>query len=804
MKLLITILMVWISCSLVYGQTITVIDKTTRQSIPGVAIYTSDKQLSTTTNQKGQADISIFKNVDSVVFRHISYAEKTVAIKAFETKKYRIELTEKNIGLTEFVVSANRWEEEEKEVPSRIEKISAKEIAFQNPQTAADLLGAGGYVFIQKSQLAGGSPIIRGFATNRVMLVVDGVRMNNAIFRSGNVQNVISVDAGNVETAEILFGPGSVMYGSDAIGGVMDFHTLKLQFSDSSQHYFSGNAWGRYSTANEEKTGHFNFKFGTKRFALISSFSSSDFGDLRAGSDGNPYFQRPIYQTTINGRDTQLVNPNPQIQIASGYSQVNTMHKIGFKATENLLIDYSFYYSETSDAPRYDRLYAANAVGQLTFGEWYYGPQKWMMNRLGIIHSGTNIAYDQMRIIMAQQRYNESRHDRRFNNKRVRNQYEQVDAYSVNIDMDKKIGEKTSLFYGMEGVYNLVSSNSNRVHIETGELTPNNSRYPDGSVWQSYAGYFNLKHHVSKKWILNSGLRYSYFDINASFDTSLFKLPFTNAKIQNGSLNGSLGIVFNANEKIQIYANASTGFRAPNIDDIGKVFDSQPGAVVVPNSQLKPEHAYNGEIGTNLTLGNIAKLNVSGFYTYLDNALSRRPYLFNGQDSIMYEGVMSQVLAIQNISNAYVYGLQIGLDISLGYGFKLMNRFNYQYGEEYSADSASYYPLTHAAPMFGSHHLIYETRSLKFDFFVLYNGELSSDKISLNDRLDNLPFAKDANGNPYVAGWYTLNFKASWFINKNFVLNAGIENIEDKLYRPFASGISAPGRNIMLSLKIKF
>lgn len=804
MKTILSLWMVWMNCILVYSQTITVIDKTTRQAIPGVAIYSTNKQLSTTTNQKGQADISIFKDVDTVVFQHISYVEKTIAVGELEIKKYRIELTEKNFGLSELVITANRWEEVKIEVPNRIEKISAKEIAFQNPQTAADLLGAGGFVFIQKSQLAGGSPMIRGFATNRVMLVLDGVRMNNAIYRSGNVQNVISLDAASIENAEVLFGPGAVMYGSDAIGGVMDFHTLKLQFSDSSKPYYSGNAWGRYSSANKEKTGHFNFKFGTKRFAITSSFTNSDFSDLRTGSVGNPYFLRPVYQTTINGIDTQLVNPNPQIQIKSGYSQINTMHKVGFKASENLILDYAFHYSKTSNAPRYDRLYAANNRGQLIFAEWYYGPQKWMMNRLAITHNKKNLLYDQMRIVAAQQRYNESRHDRKFNNKRIRNQFEQVDIYSLNIDLDKKLNEKTSLYYGAEGIYNLVSSNSNRVNIETGEVTPNNSRYPDGSTWQSYAAYVNVKHRFSEKWILNSGLRYSYFDIKAKFDTSLFSLPFTNASIQNGALNGSIGIVYNASEKFQLYANASTGFRAPNIDDIGKVFDSQPGAVVVPNTQLKPEYAYNGELGTNFTLGNFAKLNLSGFYTYLDNALARRPFSFNGQDSILYEGVMSQVLAIQNISNAYVYGVQAGLDIGIGFGFRLINHFNYQYGQEYSADSAVYYPLTHAAPIFGSHHLIYETKSLKFDFYVLYNGEIPYNTLSLNDRLDDLPFAKNPEGKPYVPGWYTLNFKASWFIHKNFILNTGIENIEDKLYRPFASGISAPGRNFIVALRVIF
>ncbi|MFM7855116.1 MAG: TonB-dependent receptor plug domain-containing protein, partial [Flammeovirgaceae bacterium] len=100
--------------------------------------------------------------------------------------------TTKTSYLNEVVISANRWEQNLREVSSRITKVGAQQIQFQNPQTAADLLGLSNQVFIQKSQLGGGSPMIRGFATNRVLLVVDGVRMNNAIYRGGHLQDILS------------------------------------------------------------------------------------------------------------------------------------------------------------------------------------------------------------------------------------------------------------------------------------------------------------------------------------------------------------------------------------------------------------------------------------------------------------------------------------------------------------------------------------------------------------------------------------------------------------------------------------
>src|SRR5690606_14493688 len=139
--------------------------------------------------------------------------------------------TDRIATLEQVVVSASRWEEDKREVSSRIVTLSQREISLYQPQTAADLLGNSGEVFIQKSQQGGGSPMIRGFATNRLLYSVDGVRMNSAIFRSGNLQNVINLDPFAVDRLEILFGPGSVMYGSDALGGVMHFSTLRPRLS---------------------------------------------------------------------------------------------------------------------------------------------------------------------------------------------------------------------------------------------------------------------------------------------------------------------------------------------------------------------------------------------------------------------------------------------------------------------------------------------------------------------------------------------------------------------------------------------
>lgn len=802
MKKFIIICTILLGTVIARAQTFTVIDKITRQSIPGVIVYSKNPSQSGLTNTKGQIEM---KAADSIYFKHVGYETAVYPYKEASARKFQIELTESNISLNEVVVSSNRWEEEKIETPNRIETINRKDIAFQNPQTSADLLETSGYVYVQKSQLAGGSPNIRGFATNRVMLVVDGVRMNNAIFRAGNLQNVISIDASSVESTEVLFGPGAVMYGSDAIGGVMDFHTLQPKFADSSKLYVGGSAYGRYSTANTEKTGHFDINIASGKFSSLTSVSYSDYDDLRAGKGGNSYFLRPSYVETINGKDSMMVNPDPSLLVGTAFSQINLMQKFRFQPGKKWDVSYGFYYSTTSNAPRYDRLYLdANSDGVLDNAEWYYGPQKWMMNRLGITNSNQTVLYDQINFVVAFQNYQESRHDRKFNNNLLRNQTETVDAFSANLDMDKQLNEKTTLFYGIEAVYNQVGSTAFRKHQVTGAETPTTTRYPNGSTWQAYGAYANIKYKITPKVILNAGARYSYYKIEADFDTTLFPFPFVHAENKNGALNGSLGLVYSPDNRWQVYVNAGTGFRAPNMDDMGKVFESEAGSVVVPNANLKPEYAYNAEIGTAKRIGNFLKVDVCGYYTLLNHALARRSFQYNGKDSIDYDGQLSQVLAIQNITNAYVYGIQAGIDIDFGKGWGISSKISYQKGEEQSEDSLIYYPKPHVAPIFGITHITYVRKKLKLDLYAQYNGKMEFKDLPLVDRTDNAPYAKDANGLPFTPAWYTLNFKAAYYINKYFSVNAGVENITNQLYRPYSSGISAPGRNFIVALKAQF
>ncbi len=784
-----------------FAQVITITDEESEQTLDLVTLMSAEPKAFATTNAKGQADISNFKGAEKIEIRTLGYTTLYRSFNELESAGFKIEMTASNFSIEQVVVSATRWNQSASKVPAKVISISSNSVALQNPQTAADLLSISGKVFIQKSQQGGGSPMIRGFATNRLLYTVDGVRMNTAIFRGGNLQNVISLDPFAIERTEVLFGPDAVIYGSDAIGGVMSFQTLVPEFSVDEKTYISGKAVTRYATANNEKTAHFDVNVGWKKWAFISSISSNDYGDLKQGSHGPDEFLRPFYVKRQDSMDVVVTNEDPKVQTPSGYTQINMMQKVRFKPNQHWDFQYGFHYSETSDYSRYDRqLRTRNGLPR--YGEWKYGPQIWMMNNLNISQHKETVLYDQMALRLAIQNFDESRISRNFNDETRETRVEKVYAYSGNLDFTKKLGDKNNLFYGLEVVYDDVRSSGTDTNIDTGVSVVGPARYPY-ATWVSYAAYISDQFEISDQFLLQGGIRYNYLKLDAEFDTTFYPFPFETAKLQNDALTGNIGMVYRPSHDWVISANLATAFRAPNVDDVGKVFDSEPGAVVIPNPDLESEYAYNADLGIAKVFNNAVKVDVSAYYTLLKNAMVRRDFKLNGQDSIMYDGELSQVQAIQNAAEAKVYGIQAGIEVKLPAGFGFSSDFNYQKGEEELEDGTTS-PSRHAAPWFGVSRLSFKTQKLNMMMYVDYSGEVTFENLAEEEKGKPEIYAIDDNGDPYAAGWYTLNFKANYRLTDKISLTGGLENITDRRYRPYSSGISGAGRNLILSLRAQF
>lgn len=786
------------------AQEITVLDADSGVVIPNVAIFNKDKSKVALSNFDGVIDGSIFNDKERLILRHLGYEEYKSNKLQIRRQGQKVFLIMKAQQLDEVVMSVSKWEQQKRDIPNKIISLDARSIAFSAPQTSADLLQNSGKVFVQKSQLGGGSPMIRGFATNRLLLSVDGVRMNNAIFRGGNVQNVISIDPFTIKNTEIIFGPGSVIYGSDAIGGVMNFYTKKPILSQNDSILIHGNANYRFASANLENTIHADINIGKKYWSSLTSISYNNFQDLRMGSHGPDSYLRNTFVRTTNGVDELVNNNSPEKQIPTGYDQINLMQKFLFKPNSKWDLNLGAYYSETSDYSRYDRLIRPTSDGLgLRSAEWYYGPQKWFMGNAQIQKKGNGKFYDGLKLGLAYQHFEESRNSRDFQDAILNTTMEKVDAVNMNVDFENKKMGNFRLYYGGEYIFNKVRSSGGDLNISTDVKTEAASRYPDGSTWQSLAGYVNGEYKAKPNVTIMSGLRYSHVWVDAVFDDTFYNFPFESADLSTGALTGSLGLSWFPRANLQITLNGSTGFRAPNIDDVGKIFDSEPGSVVVPNPDLEPEYAYNAEIGIQRNINDKIILKGAAYYTYLVDALVRRDFSYNGVSEIEYGGELSNVQAIQNAAKAYVYGFEFGLEAYLTEQWSLSSNFTITEGVE-EEDDGTETPARHAAPSFGDFHVVWKNQRLRADLFVNYNGEIKYEDLAMSEQSKEYIYAIDENGNPYAPSWYTLNFRSQYDITNRLKATASFENITDQRYRTYSSGIVAPGRNFILGIGYHF
>ncbi|MBU3679893.1 MAG: hypothetical protein FGM32_09865, partial [Candidatus Kapabacteria bacterium] len=573
------------------------------------------------------------------------------------------------------VVSASRWAERASTVSRQISVVDARDVRDRNPGTAADLLEGTGEVFMQRSQSGGGSPRIRGFAANNVLMVIDGVRLNNLIYRTGNLQNLIQVDANSLDGAEVLFGPGSVQYGSDALGGVMVFRTREPLLTGTNGEFRSGGeGFLRYASAASERTVHAQADLSWGTVGSHTSLTLTRFGDLRSGGtfpDAQPTFgRRDWYVDRINGRDTQLVNPDPLVQRASGYDQMNLLQKLRWQMNQRWSLGLTALFTTSSDIPRYDRLFelrTSNGVANPRQSEWYYGPQFLSLNALTLTGSHVASFMDDLSITLSQQWYEESRHSRSFRSDVRRDQVEAVSATNLNVDARVRLDDgehDRDLYYGLEVSLQGATSTATDVNIVSGASLPGVTRYPDGgSTYNSYAAYAQTRWEFGDELILAGGVRWTLVQLLSTFSANnVLGLPYRSFETDPSALTGSLGLTWLPSSWLTLRGNVSSGFRAPNVDDIGKVFESKTGSLVVPNANLGPMRVSTLEGGAAISPIDGWTFSATAFHSWLDDVMQIRPTTYDGKDSILYNGVLSQVTSLQNVGTGYLDGVSLTLN----------------------------------------------------------------------------------------------------------------------------------------------
>ena len=809
------------TCS--WGQEVLVLDGVSQFPLEGVALYNTQRTAAILTNSEGKAPLELFSTKDTLMVQFYGFESLQINLSSEELKNgFTLVLQPKDQTLEEVILSVGRNPTTRKQIAEKVVVIDAQTIALQRPLTGAELISLSPGVRIQKSQGGGGSPVIRGFEANRILMVVDGIRLNNAIYRSGHLQNAITVNPNIIARAEVIYGSSSVAYGSDALGGVIHYYT-KSPLINSEKKNSTAFA-SDFSTANNTLIHSISTEWSFKKWASLTSISYSDFGDIRMGKNRSHGFEdwglTPFY--SANSRTsyspTPLRNENPFIQKNTAYNQLDLFQKFLVQLNDDNQFQLNIQYSNSSDISRYDKL-AEERNGVLRYAEWYYGPQKRVLIAPQLKLFPQKRFMNSGRITLAYQAIEESRVDRSFGSLTRNTQKEKVSLWSLNGDFEFDYSEKQSFSYGFEATFNDVTSFASKYDLELrqNEITgftpslPIPTRYPSkGSTYASFAGFINWIWDFNPKLSLNFGMRLTSTNLDAQWrEYYNINALLSKVNLDATALTETLALTYRPSEKTQWSAIISNGFRNPNIDDVGKIRESK-GTLIVPNPNLFPEYAYNFELGIDRYFSQPKNyISIRGFSTLISRHIGRDQYTIfadtttEDMATILYNGEEVETLSNNNLGNRYLYGASFDGYFSLSEPLSI--RGNFSIIE--AVKSEKHGPLPSISPAFGRLFLQYQKSNWLTHLAFLFSGKKEVDDYSFGgeDGLEETPLiSKTPEQYAGSPAWNELSYLLQYRWNENTVMRAALENIFDVHYREFASGISAPGRNFKIGLNYSF
>ena len=803
-----------------FSQKISIIDSENGIIIPNATVFSKQSMESIISDFNGLVDLNKFNSKDTLVFGHVSYNSLSIVKnEIYDSKVFLIPAAQ---ALSEVVLSVARSKENKDKISKQVSVISYKDLKLNSPQTSADLLIYANGVRVQKSQGGGGSPVIRGFEANRVLLVVDGVRMNNAIYRSGHLQNSITINPNSLERTEVIYGPSSVGYGSDALGGVVHYYTKTPKINNSKEWNFNGVS--SFNPRLKNIVQNFDIEYSKKKWASYTNFSFSKFGDIIMGNNRNHGFESwgldYHFLNPEKYNNSFITNTNPKLQKHTSYNQYDFLQKLNFKISDFSSLVLNFQNSKSSDIHRFDKLNELKN-GNYKYSKWSYGPQKRTMISSQLNLSKKNSFSDKRKLLLAYQKIEESRHYRKFQDLESLNQIESLDVFSINFDLFKNSSNNSSWVYGFEYVFNDVSSTaylqkffldpSNRL-IEVNKSYDAPTRYPSQEgYYGSIAAYYEYRKDISKKSNLNIGMRYTNTQLKAKWNNKeVVQSNLDDLSSTNSSLTTSVGLVYRTTKNWKINGNFSSGFRSPNIDDIGKIREKS-GILTVPNPHLKPEYAYNSEIGISKYAKNkLSGFSINAYYTHISKHISRDYYeIKTDQSSDDYKTIIfnsEEVITMANINkgSAYIYGATFDFKTSLSKNLLVKGNLTYTEGRNTDYN----HPIPSISPLFGDVLLKLNLNKLETQFSFRFSKSKAPEDYSIGgeDGLEETPIL-NKNGEIYYYGmpsWSVLKLSSSYSFSKKLETVIILDNLLDVHYREFASGISAPGRNLNIVLSYQF
>ncbi len=677
------------------------------------------------------------------------------------------------VKLSQLVVTATRTERDAYHTPNTINLITSKDIHERLlSRSVPESLKYTPGVLVQKTAHGHGSPYIRGFTSFRTLFLIDGIRLNNSVFRPGPNQYWNTVDPSSINRIEVVKGAGSVLYGSDAIGGTVNAVTR------SAVSYKQGLDWSpalsyRFASAEQSHTGRAEIEF-TKdnRFGLLAGGVFKDYGDMDGG--------RNI------GRQ-----PN------TGYHEWDADFKMDYRITSDSTITLCHQTVNQEDIWRthktiYAQSWAGTAVGNEKKRVF---DQNRHLTYIQFHDKELTSFLNNFKVSLSHQLHDEERSRIKKDDKG------DVQGFDVNtLGFWIQAGTETSFgnwTYGIDYYHDFVDTYK-RSYNADGSLKSTAIQGPvaDDSTYTTFGIFVQNEIQVMDRLELIPGLRYTY--IHA--DAGKFEDPNTgNEESLSESYNaftGSLRLRYQIDEagKWNVFAGVSQGFRAPNLSDLTRLDSARSNEIETPSPDLDPEKYITSEIGLK-TSHELVRAQAVYFYTIIDDQITRTPTgnVIGGDDEVTK----------RNSGDGYVHGIELNAAYDFYPSFTLFGALTWIYGEvdTYPTSNADKkrYALTRLMPP--TAHLGVRWANPDSRTWVEFSSDMAADadKLSNSDERDTQRIPPE--GTP---GYALFNLRGGWNFRKGMTLTAAVENMFNKDYRYHGSGQNEPGTNFMAGLTLKF
>ena len=716
--------------------------------LPNVSVYLSNSQYGSVTNKSGEYKITgIEPGTYKLMASMVGYLifEKEIEVISGSNQIINIYLQPTNISLNnEIVISARRVESEEFSSPEAISVLNSKALQQESARSTPEALMGTTGVFMQKTNHGGGSPFIRGLTGNQNLQMIDGIRLNNATFRYGPNQYLSTIDPLSINKIEVVRGAGSVLYGSDALGGVLQIFTKDPAFSNSG-FKAGGSDYGKLMSDEMEKTGRGEIKLANEKVAFIGGFSYHDFGDIVAGD-------------TL-GKETP-----------TGYQQYSADAKLRTKISDKSELILAYQYDRQNDVPRYDKIISGYTL-------YHFDPQ---IRQLGYARLKTNFAnkwFRQINFTASLNQSDETRILQKTGQTKITNEHDLVNTYGGNIEVHSNPSENWSISSGVEYYYDKVESS--KTEKDNGSETEKRGYYPDGSTSSNIAVFTSHTLTVNTFDFILGG-RFNVCDIKAK------DAEFGDVDVSPSALVGSASVVYKLTTHHRIIASVYNAFRAPNLNDLSS-FGSFNAGIEIPNKNLKPEKSFNTEIGWKSKYDKLS-WSVFVYKNFLTDLIERQPSTYN--NDTLFEG--ERVYTKENFAKAYIQGIEAEVQYEFVSWLTMYGNLTYTYGQNETLDE----PLSRIPPLNGRIGL-YATCPKGYWVRGEWLAATKQDRLSAGDEADSrIP----EGGTP---GWIVVNFRAGYDW-KWLGLTAGLNNLFDEGYRTHGSGVDGYGRSFWLGVKFGF